>query len=939
MPAGTELTTRSVDPTERVDLLLRDLRARREGLSFAEARRRLLSYGRNELVRHGARRWPRQIVEQLVHPLAVLLWAAALLALLTSTAALAGAIVAVILLNAVFAIFQERQAERAVEALREYLPPQAAVVRDGRVQQVSAAELVPGDLLVLAEGDRVSADARLIEGSLEVDMSPLTGESAPVARTADAADVDVPLLRARELVFSGTTCTAGEAHAIVFATGMRSEIGRLAALSQRVEPDLSPLQQQVKRAAWLIAAIAVLVAVAFLPLGTLAAGLPLSDAALFAIGLLVANVPEGLLPTITLALAVGVRQLARRSVLVKRLSAVETLGSTTVICTDKTGTLTENRMEPAVVWTPAGEVDVSSGARPPPRSPVLAALARVASACTSAEIDPDGTRRGDPTELAVLVAGERLGADLSTERRLRNRRARFNFDPGLKLMTTVDVADGLLVAHSKGAPDRLLARCSTIAAPEGERRLDGERRAEVARAIDRYASEGLRLLGLARRVLGPEGLGVPTNRDEVERELCFLGLVAMLDPPRAEVAEAVRRCHEAGVRILVVTGDYGLTAAAVARLVGVGDDPAHVVDGDELDRMSDSSLMELLAAGDEIVFSRSSPEAKLRIADALRAQGDVVAMTGDGVNDAPALRAADIGVAMGRSGTDVAREAATIVLVDDNFASIVAAVEEGRRVFANIRKFVLYIFAHAPPEVVPFVVFALAGGAVPLPLTALQILAIDLGTETLPALALGRDPAEPGQMQRPPRPRSEGVIQRSLIVRAWGFLGLVSAALVMAGFFYVLLRAGWSPGDAVDEGDQLHHAYLQGTTMTFAGIVACQIGTAFASRTERASLREVGILTNPPLLWGIAFEVAFAALVIYVPPLQAAFGTAGLGLDAIALLVPFPLIVWGADELRRARLRARSAATGAPATATEPAAPAPPPARGRPRRPRARARR
>ena len=399
---------------------------------------------------------------------------------------------------------------------------------------------------------------------------------------------------------------------------------------------------------------------------------------------------------------------------------------------------------------------------------------------------------------------------------------------------------------------------------------------------------------------------MPGAREDAEHELCFVGLVALLDPPRADVAEAVARCYAAGIRIIVVTGDHGLTAAEVARRVGIAPHGARIVTGAELGAMRETELDELLEAEGDLIFARTSPEAKLRIADALRALGHVVAMTGDGVNDAPALRAADIGVAMGLSGTDVAREAATMVLTDDHFATIMDAVEEGRRVYDNIRKFILYIFAHAPAEVMRFIVFALSGGAVPLPLTAVQILAVDLGTETLPALALGRDPAEPGIMERKPRQRGDSVIDTSLLVRAWLFLGMISAALVMAGFFFVLLRAGWSPGDAVKKGTPLHHAYVQATTMTFLGIVACQVGTAFAARTDRASLREVGVFSNPLLLWGIAFELVFTAALIYVPVLQRVFGTAALGLDAALFVVPFPFIVWGADEIKRWLRRRRA---------------------------------
>ena len=427
----------------------------------------------------------------------------------------------------------------------------------------------------------------------------------------------------------------------------------------------------------------------------------------------------------------------------------------------------------------------------------------------------------------------------------------------------------------------------------------------VTAAVEEYAGQGLRVLAVARRNLTAADSAAARDRDAVERDLTLLGLAAMFDPPRPEVAGAVARCHQAGIRVHVVSGDHALTAAQVAKQVGIGAEEQRTVTGSDLAEMPEADLDQLLASAGEVVFARTSPEAKLRIADALRANGEIVAMTGDGVNDAPALRRADIGVAMGRSGTDVAREAATMVLTDDNFATITAAVEAGRRVYDNVRKFIVYIFAHAVPEVVPFLVFALSGGAIPLPLTVLQILAIDLGTETLPALALGREPAEPGLMQRPPRRRTQGVIRKEMLARAWGWMGLTSAILVMGGFFAVLWHAGWAPGDPTGPGTPLNHAYREATTATFAGIVACQIGTAFASRIESASLREVGLLTNPLLLWGIAFEIAFAAALIYLPPLQQLFGTAALGPGTLAIIAPFPFAVWGVDELHRLRRRRR----------------------------------
>ncbi|WP_068054985.1 cation-translocating P-type ATPase [Nocardia xishanensis] len=892
-----------IDPTERIDLLLRDLRGSRSGLTTREAERRLIHHGPNMLRRRGHRTWPRDLVRQFTHPLALLLWAAAGLAGAVGIVPVAVAIVVVIMINAAFAFAQERHAEQAVEALAAYLPMRASVVRDGAITDIEATGVVPGDVLVIAEGDRICADARLLDGGIEVDLSELTGESMPVYRSADAVDVGVPLAQARELVFSGTSCTEGEARAIVFATGMHTELGRIAALSERVERDESPLEHQVRRVAWLIALISVLLAAAFIPLAMLGAGLSPLNAVIFAVALLVSNVPEGLLPVITLALAIGVRELARRGAVVKRLSAVETLGSTDVICTDKTGTLTENRMRVVAIDTATGAHD--PGAASTKDDPTLARVAAAMAACNNARLADAGPAVGDPTELALLVAASALGQQVGTDERERFRQRLFHFDPVRKRMSTVDADEtGRLRVHAKGAPESLLPLCTAeFGSDGGIRPLSPRRRAQVAELVDARAEQGLRMLAVAERDL--DGRTAPRNREQAERDLVLLGLIAMEDPPRAEVAEAVRLCHGAGIRIIVITGDHGLTAAAVAGQIGITRGEPVVVTGAELDRMSEADLDELLAGPTELVFARSSPEAKLRIADALRAAGHVVAMTGDGVNDAPALRRADIGVAMGRSGTDVAREAATMVLVDDNFATITAAIQAGRRVYDNIRKFICYIFAHTTPEVTPLLVFALSGGAVPLPLTVMQLLAFDVGTETLPALALGREAAEPGLMRRPPRKRSESVIRTPMLLRAWLFLGVIAAILAMAGFFFVLLRGGWHLGDPTGPGTPLHHTYQQATTMTFFGMVAGQIGTAFAARTDRASLRSIGVLSNRLLLWGIAFELALAGVIIYVPAIQSLLGTAALTPAMLAFTLPYPFIVWGADELRRWLLRRR----------------------------------
>ena len=891
------------DVREPLRLLLRDLRTGLGGLSTREAQRRLAAHGANELAEVAGRRLWADVLAQLVHPLALLLWLASALSFAIGTPLLAVAIIAVVVLNAAFALWQEHQTEQAIELLRTYLPPTSLVLRDGQVSSVPAAELVPGDIVVLGEGDRVSADGRLVDGALEIDMSTLTGESEPLERVAGAEDVGVDLLSASDLVFSGTTVLAGQARAVVSSTGMTTELGRIAALSHRVSRERSPLERQVRRVAWLIALVAVVVGLAFIPLGTLLAGLPLQSAIVFAVGLLVANVPEGLLPTITLALAVGVRALAARGALVKRLSAVETLGSTAVICTDKTGTLTENRMSPVKVWTHVGIVDVSEEVGGASGSNEVAL--EVARSLVKGGPQNSGGGVGgavDPTDVALAAAAACLGADASPQFELARR---YRFDPNRRVMSVVERVPGGAVVHVKGAPESVLSRCTRVRISQGESvALDDATSAAILDEVSALASQGLRVVGVA---IGsaelPEGArtvdDVESDRDRLESGLELLGLVALVDPIRSGVHEAVARCHDAGIRVMVVTGDHALTAAAIARQAGIGSEPPFTVTASGLSDMSEDDLDDVLAREREVVFARSSPETKLRVTDALRAGGAVVAMTGDGVNDAPALQRADIGIAMGRSGTDVAREAATLVLTDDDFSTIVAAVEEGRRVYDNVRKFIVYIFAHATPEMVPFVVYALSGGRIPLPLTVIAILAIDIGTETLPALALGREPAEPGLMERPPRPRTESIITGGMLVRSWLLLGGVSAALVLAGYFWVLLSAGWTVGAPTGEGTPLQHVATQASTMTFLGIVACQIGTAFAARTEHASLWSIGLFTNRLLLWGIAMEVVLAALVVGLPGVSEFLGMAVPPVQQLLVLPLFPVVVWGVDEVVR----------------------------------------
>jgi len=866
------------------------------GLSTVEARRLLAEVGPNVLAEAKRPSHLRRFVAQLVHLFALLLWAGAALAWLAGMPRLAGAIAAVVLVNAAFAFVQEYRAERAVEALRRMLPQRARVRRDGELVEVAADELVPGDLLVLEAGDRISADAELLAATeLRVDNSALTGESWPVAPD--------------ERVFAGTHVVSGRAEALVIATGMRTRFGRIAELTQQTRGEPSPLERELAHVTRLVALVAVAIGGSFfLVAGAL--GMGLEERFVFAIGVTVANVPEGLLPTVTLSLALATQRMARRNALVRRLSSVETLGETSVICTDKTGTLTENELTVVRVWTPDGDYEVEGAGYEPfgrfrregrvAHPGAIAELLRAGLLCNDSRLLPGPAGwaiRGDPTEGALVVLAEKGALRHEQETAHLPRIAEFPFDSRRRRMTTVHLSGEERVAYVKGAPEEVL-RLSA---------LSSEQRRAAEAAAEAMEREALRVLALARRLLPGEEPLVP---QAVERELELLGLVGMLDPPRPEVADAVVRCHRAGIRVVMVTGDAAATAEAIARKIGLVRRRAHVITGAELDGMDDRRLRRLLHARD-VIFARIDPEQKLRLAHVLRAAGEVVAMTGDGVNDAPALREADIGVAMGRRGTDVAKEAADMILLDDNFATIVAAVEEGRAVYDNIRRFSVYHFCSNVGELVPFLAWGLAGGAIPLPLTVMQVLAIDLGTDMLPAIALGTERAEPGTMSRPPRPRGERLLGPRVLGRAYGFLGLLEGLAGLSGFFVAFLLGGWRPGAPLPSGGT---TYVQATTMTQTGIVMGQVGAGMAMRTNRRSVFAIGLLSNRFLLAGIAFELALAVGLIYVPGLNAAFHQRPIGPWHWLFLALWPPLVFGAEEARKAVLRRRAAARQARAT-------------------------
>jgi Ca2+-transporting ATPase len=862
------------------------------GLTSEQARVRLAEAGPNRLAEAKRPSHVRRFLAQLVYLFALLLWAGAVLAWLAGMPELSAAIAVVVVVNAVFAFVQEYRAERATDALRQLLPQTARARRDGHVVEVPAEALVPGDVILLEPGDRISADAELVEQTeLRLDNSTLTGESWPV----------VPDRR----VFAGTYVVAGRGEGVVTATGMRTEFGRIAELTQTAGDGPSPLERELRHVTRLVAALSVGVGLTFFVVaGSL--GMGLQERFVFSIGVMVANVPEGLLPTVTLSLALATQRMARRNALVRRLSAVETLGETTVICTDKTGTLTENQLTVQRVWTPTLELEVegigyepfgrfrSGGAVFHPRP--IEELLRAGLLCNDARLvsgSQGWTVSGDPTEGALVVLAEKGGLRHEQELAHRPRVAELPFDSRRRRMTTIHLDGSDRIAFVKGAPEEVLGRSQ----------LGRRERIRVERAAEAMERDALRVLAVARRRL-PDGC--PVEADTVERDLEFLGLVGMLDPPRPEVADAVARCLAAGIRIVMVTGDSGPTAEAVAHTIGLVPRRAHVITGAELDTIDDTRLRRLLRARD-VIFARIDPEQKLRLARVLREAGEIVAMTGDGVNDAPALKEADIGVAMGKRGTDVAREAADMILLDDNFASVVAAVEEGRAVYDNIRRFTVYHFCSNVGELVPFLAWGFAGGAIPLPLTVMQVLAIDLGTDMLPAIALGTEKAEPGTMSRPPRPRSERLLGPRVLARAYGFVGLLEGLAAMSGFFFAFLLGGWRPGSALPSSGPL---YVQATTMTQSGIVMGQVGAGMAMRTNRRSAFSIGLLSNRFLLAGIAVELALAAALVYVPGLNAAFHQGPLGPWHWVFLLAWAPLVFGAEEVRKAVVRHRSPRSG-----------------------------
>jgi Ca2+-transporting ATPase len=905
----------------------------RRGLTAADAQTRLARHGRNELPAPPPVPAWRRLLAQVRDPLTLLLLAATAVSFVswaiereTPAPYEALTILAIVVLNAALGFLQERRAEQAVAALEAMSAPTARVLRDGEPRTIPAAEVVPGDVLLVEEGDTVPADARVVETiALRSAESALTGESAPVSKLVGPLPEGTALADRTNMLFAGTAVAAGRGRALVTATGSSTELGRIAGSLQETEETETPLQRELdrvgRRLGVAVGFITVVIAATILLVQGLRSPGDLVAVLLLAVSLAVAAVPEGLTAVTTVVLSLGTQRMARRNVIVRRLASVETLGATTVICSDKTGTLTRNEMTVRTVVTASGRVELTgTGYAPvgealadgkplgegPLRQEAEDALGAAALASNAVLVERDGrfSIQGDPTEGALVVAARKLGRRDDLRERFP-RVGEVPFSSERKLMSTAhaDARElGRRMVFAKGAPDVLLALCAEERVGGAHRPLGPERRADIVRAVDGLGAAALRTLAVAYRPLPPGSAA----GDDLERDLVFLGVVGMIDPPRPEARSAVARAQRAGVRPILITGDHPRTAAAIAAELGIAGRGSRAVAGAELDAIDDAGLRELVR--DASVFARVAPEHKLRIVRALRANGEIAAMTGDGVNDAPALKAADIGVAMGIAGTDVARGAADMILADDDFASIVAAIEEGRSIFANIQRFLRYLLSSNAGEVlVMFLGVVLAGtiglaagegASVVTPLLATQILWINLLTDSGPALALGVERADPAVMERPPRDPRTPVISR----RVW--LDIVLVGLVMA--VGTLAVMDWAlPGGLLAGGETTGNALRRARTLGFTTLVFFQLFHTLNARYEDRSAFHA-LFANRWLWLAIAVSAGLQVAVVHVPLLQRAFGTAALGgRDWLVCIAVATAVVW-ASELRKlvARLRA-----------------------------------
>ena len=856
------------------------------GLSSDEAAKRLEQFGPNELQAQAHVSGWAILADQFKNVLIVILLLATALSAFLGHGVEAIAITVIVLFAVILGFIQEFRAERAIEALREMAAPAATVIRDGRDRRVPAHDLVPGDVIILSTGDKVPADARITEAvNLQTVEAALTGESAPVEKHSHPlAEEVLPPADQRNMAFAGTAVTYGRGRALVVATGMATEFGKIARMLELVDTAKTPLQKNLDRIGKSLARAAIAVVVVIVALG-LFRGQPFVEMLIFGVALAVAVVPEALPAVVTISLALGVKRMVRRNALIRRLPAVETLGSTSVICSDKTGTLTKDEMTVRRLYVAGNTIEVSGTGYEPngnfstngsgaAGSEALSMLLRAGALASDARVEQkngSGTWevKGDPTEGALVVAAAKAGLNKPALDAEFSRISEIPFTAETKRMTTLHQTPGGVVAYAKGAPEVIVQSCATMLTEEGVVRLDEVRRAEVLEHARQMAAQALRVLAVAYK---PQA-----TVEDAEQDMTLLGLAGLIDPPRSEAKAAVRKCEEAGIRVIMITGDHPLTAKAIADELGLGK-RGRVVTGTELEAMDDQQLEREVESIE--VCARVSPAHKLRVVTALQNRGEVVAMTGDGVNDAPALKKADIGIAMGITGTDVSKEAAAMMLTDDNFASIVAAVEEGRGIFSNIKKYLMYLLSSNIGEIGLMAGASLAG--LPLPLTAVQILYVNLATDGLPALALAVDPPERGLMQQAPRDPRRGIFTRPVVLLM--LTGGVWSAVVNLGLFVWALNSGRPLAEAM--------------TMTFVSLVLIQFFKAYNFRSDRHSvLRDP--FANKWLNLAIFWELIMLGLILYVPVLETTFGTVALPLNDWLIIIGAALTISPVLELTK----------------------------------------
>ena len=862
------------------------LKSGARGLTVADAEERLTEYGPNQL-QVAARISPWTILlDQVKNVLIIILLFATALSAFLGHGVEAIAITVIVLFAVILGFIQEYRAERAIEALREMAAPTATVIRDGRERRIHAIELVPGDLILLATGDKVPADARLVEAvNLQTVEAPLTGESAPIQKhTNPLEDERLPTGDRKNLVYAGTVVTYGRGRAVVVATGMATEFGKIAQLLESVDTAKTPLQGNLDRVGKTLARVSFGVVLVIVALGVFR-GQPFVEMLIFGVALAVAVVPEALPAVVTISLALGVKRMVKRNALVRRLPAVETLGSTSVICSDKTGTLTRDEMTVRRLFVGGQMLQVSgrgyepqgkfslNGTEVEPGETILA-LVRAAALSSDARLEQNETAdkweiKGDPTEGALVVLAAKAALDKPELDSQFARIAEIPFSAETKRMITLHETPDGVTAYAKGAPEVIVSSCTFELTATGKTPMDEARRAEVLEVAREMAAEALRVLAVAAKH--------DASVETADKDMILLGLVGMIDPPRREAKSAVHECEQAGIKVIMITGDHPLTAKAVAQELGISK-KGHIVAGPELEEMDDAELERVMESIE--VCARVSPTHKLRIVTALQNRGQIVAMTGDGVNDAPALKKADIGIAMGITGTDVSKEAAAMTLIDDNFASIVAAVEEGRGIFSNIKKYLMYLLSSNVGEIGLMAGATLAG--LPLPLSAVQILYVNLATDGLPALALAVDPPEEDLMRRPPRDPRTGIFTRPVVLLM--LVGGLWSTIINLGLFVWALNSGRGAQEAM--------------TMTFVSLVLIQFFKAYNFRSDRHSVLHRPF-ANKWLNLAIIWELILLGLIVYVPILERTFGTYGLTLKDWLIIIALAFTVSPVLELAK----------------------------------------